>query len=234
MSRKAWLIFAAVCVLLLGALIAVPKGKKLDVSNVNTNKIQTASTESGNIAEHVFGKADSKVLFTEYGDYQCPGCGGMYSTVKTLTEKYQGQMAFAFRNFPLTTIHPNALTAASAAEAAGLQNKYWEMHDALYTNQKAWESVSVKDRITVFSKYAEQIGLDLNKFKADLASENVAKKISYDMAVGKKINVNSTPTFYLNGTELSTETWGDPTKLEAAIVAELKKNNIALPDATQE
>jgi len=233
-SRKAWLIFAAVCVLLLGALIAVPKGKKLDVSNVNTNKIQTASTESGNIAEHVFGKADSKVLFTEYGDYQCPGCGGMYSTVKTLTEKYQGQMAFAFRNFPLTTIHPNALTAASAAEAAGLQNKYWEMHDALYTNQKAWESVSVKDRITVFSKYAEQIGLDLNKFKADLASENVAKKISYDMAVGKKINVNSTPTFYLNGTELSTETWGDPTKLEAAIVAELKKNNIALPDATQE
>jgi protein-disulfide isomerase len=233
-SRKAWLIFAAVCVLLLGALIAVPKGKKLDVSNVDTNKIQTASVESGNIAEHVFGKADSKVLFTEYGDYQCPGCGGMYDTVKTLTEKYQGQMAFAFRNFPLTTIHPNALTAASAAEAAGLQNKYWEMHDALYINQKAWEGVSVKDRLAVFSKYAEQIGLDLNKFKTDLASENVAKKISYDMAIGKKINVNSTPTFYLNGTELPTETWGDPAKLEAAIVAELKKNNIALPEATKE
>lgn len=234
MSRKAWLIFAAVCVLLLGALIAVPKGKKLDVSSVDTNKIQTASVESGNIAEHVFGKADSKVLFTEYGDYQCPGCGGMYDTVKTLTEKYEGQMAFAFRNFPLTTIHPNALTAASAAEAAGLQNKYWEMHDALYINQKAWESVSVKDRIAVFSKYAQQIGLDLDKFKTDLASENVAKKISYDMAIGKKINVNSTPTFYLNGTELSSETWGDPTKLEAAIVAELKKNNIELPKATQE
>jgi protein-disulfide isomerase len=169
----------------LGALIAVPKGKKLDVSSVDTNKIQTASVESGNIAEHVFGKADSKVLFTEYGDYQCPGCGGMYDTVKTLTEKYEGQMAFAFRNFPLTTIHPNALTAASAAEAAGLQNKYWEMHDALYINQKAWESVSVKDRIAVFSKYAQQIGLDLDKFKTDLASENVAKKISYDMAIGK-------------------------------------------------
>lgn len=234
MSKKAWIIFAAVCVLILGSLVALSNSKKVDVSNVDSNKIQTAVLESGNIADHVFGKADSRVLFTEYGDYQCPGCGGMYETVKTLTEKYEGQMAFVFRNFPLTQIHPNALTAASAAEAAGLQDKYWEMHDKLYINQKSWENVTVKERINVFAKYAQEIGLDVDKFKTDIASENVSKKISYDQAIGKKINVGGTPTFYLNGKELGSDTWGDPTKLEAAIVAELKKNNITLPETTKE
>jgi protein-disulfide isomerase len=233
-SKKAWIIFAAVCVLVLGSLVALSNSKKVDVSNVDSNKIQTAVQESGNIADHVFGKTDSKVLFTEYGDYQCPGCGGMYETVKTLTEKYEGQMAFVFRNFPLTQIHPNALTAASAAEAAGLQDKYWEMHDKLYINQKAWENVTVKERIDVFAKYAQELGLDVDKFKTDIVSENVSKKISYDLAIGKKINVSGTPTFYLNGEELSSDTWGDPTKLEAAIVAELKKNNITLPETAKE
>ncbi len=233
MSKKAWIIFAAVCVLVLGSLVALSNSKKVNVGDVDTNKVQMASEQTGNIGDHVFGKADSKVIFTEYGDFQCPGCGGMHPTVKTLIEKYDGQITFVFRNFPLTQIHPNALVAAAAAESAGLQGKYWEMHDMLFEKQDAWKNASVKDRINVFSGYAKDLGLDEAKFKTDITSENVSKKVSYDLALGKKINVSSTPTFILNGKELGNDTWGDPAKLEAAIVDELKKNNIALPAASE-
>lgn len=234
MSKKAWIIFAAVCVLVLGSLVALSNSKKANVSNVDTNKVQAASEASGNIGDHVFGKADSKVVFMEYGDFQCPGCGGMHPTVKNLIEKYEDQMTFVFRNFPLTQIHPNALVAAAAAEAAGLQGKYWEMHDKLFESQDAWKSVSVKDRINTFAGYAKELGLDVEKFRTDIASDNVTKKVNYDLALGKKINVSSTPTFILNGKELSNEVWGDPAKLEAAIVDELKKNNIELPKTATE
>lgn len=234
MSKKAWIIFAAVCVLVLGSLVALSNSKKVNVSSVDTNKIQTASEASGGIAEHVFGQPSSKVVLTEYGDFQCPGCGGMHPTIKALTEKYEGQITFVFRNFPLTQIHPNALVAAAAAESAGLQGKYWQMHNKLFESQDAWKNVSVKERINVFAGYAKELGLDEAKFRTDVASENVGKKISFDMALGKKINVSSTPTFILNGKELSNDTWSEPTKLEAAIVDELKKNNIALPETTKE
>lgn len=234
MSKKAWIIFAAVCVLLIGGIVVLSNSKKMNVSNVDTNKVQSASEASGNIADHVFGKTDSKVIFTEYGDFQCPGCGGMHPTVKTLIEKYEGQITFVFRNFPLTQIHPNALVAAAAAESAGLQGKYWEMHDKLFESQDAWKNVSVKDRINTFAGYAKELGLNEDKFRTDIASENVAKKVSYDLALGKKIKVSSTPTFILNGKELSNEVWGDPAKLEAAIIDELKKNNIELPNTATE
>ncbi|MET0980139.1 MAG: DsbA family protein [Candidatus Saccharimonadales bacterium] len=233
MSKKAWIIFAAVCVLILGSLVALSNSKKVDVSNVDSNKIQSASEASGNIGDHVYGNADSKVVLIEYGDFQCPGCGSMHPTIKTITEKYKDQVAFVFRNFPLTQIHPNALVAASAAEAAGLQGKYWEMHNVLFENQNAWKSASVTDRIDIFAQYAQTLGLDVEKLKTDLGSENVAKKIKFDMGVGKMINVTGTPTFYLNGKVVENSTW-DQDKFEAAIVAELKKNNIALPETAKQ
>jgi protein-disulfide isomerase len=232
-SKKAWIIFTVACVLILGSLVALSNSKKVNVGNVDSNKIQTASELSGNIADHAYGKADSKVVLVEYGDFQCPGCGGMHPTIKSLSEKYKDQIAFVFRNFPLTSIHPNALTAASVAEAAGLQGKYWEMHNALFENQKSWESASVKNRIDIFTQYAQTLGLDVAKLKTDLASEDVAKKIKFDIGVGKLVNVTGTPTFYLNGKIVENDTW-DQDKFEAAIVAELKKNNIALPETVKE
>lgn len=234
MSKKAWIIFAAVCVVILGSLVALSNSKKVDVGTVDTNAIQTSSDASGNIADHVFGKQDSKVILTEYGDFQCPGCGGMHPTVKALTEKYEGQVTFVFRNFPLTQIHPNALVAAAAAESAGLQGKYWEMHNKLFESQSAWKDANVKQRIGVFEEYAKMLNLNTETFKTDIASAEVTKKINFDMALGKKINVSSTPTFILNGKELSNETWGNPEKFEAAIVAQLKENDIALPEITNE
>lgn len=205
MSKVRWIIFSAVIVLVLGGLVIYSRisNPSIDVSNLNTNSVIAASAQNGQIADHVFGKADSKVVFIEYGDFQCPSCGGAYAQVKAATEQYQDKVAFIFRNFPLTTIHPNARVASAAAEAAGLQGKYWEMHDLLYQSQSAWENLTGNQRTAEFVGYAGQISLDEAKFKTDLASSLVNKKISFDQAIGKKIGVDATPTFYLNGTQLS-------------------------------
>ena len=191
--------------LIIGGLVVYSRSSSpsTDVSTIDTNNIITASDQNGQIADHVYGKADAKVVLIEYGDFQCPSCGGAYTPVKTATEAYKDKVAFVFRNFPLTTIHPNARAAAAVAEAAGLQGKYWEMHDLLYESQADWESLNGDQRTNVFVEYAKEIGLDEAKFKTDLISKSVNTKISFDQAIGKKINVNATPTFYLNGKQLS-------------------------------
>jgi protein-disulfide isomerase len=230
-SKKAWIIFASACVILLVGLVYVSSKDKVDVSKVDANKIQSANAQSGNIADHVFGKKDSKVVFIEYGDFQCPGCGSAYPTIKDVTEKYQGQVAFIFRNFPLTSLHPNAKAAAAAAEAAGLQNKYWEMHNELYANQSSWENLSTSERTDFFASYAKNFGLNVNKFKEDMASTKVNQKINYDIAIGKKIGVNATPTLYLNGKAIDNDTWGEEAKLDQAFVNEMKANGIKVPES---
>lgn len=202
---------------------------QIDVSTINPNVIQKASKANGNIADHVYGQPSSKVTLVEYGDFQCPGCGGAYPRVKTLSEAYKGQISFVFRNFPLTTIHPNARAAAGAAEAAGLNGKYWEMHNILYENQTAWENLTGSDRTNAFAGYATSIGVDKNKFLASLDDPAVNQKISYDQAIAKKINVDSTPTFYLDGVQLDSSIWSDEAKFADAINAELKKANITPP-----
>lgn len=199
MSKKAWIIFVAICVVVLGALVMSSNTKKVDVSSVDGNAILKANDDNGNVADHVFGKADSKVMLVEYGDYQCPGCGSAYPIVKTLSEKYEDQMAFVFRNFPLTSIHPNAKAAATAAESAGLQGKFWEMHNQLYESQDSWKSLNSSTRGDYFKTLATKVGVDGGKYDTAYAGESVNKKIAFDMALGKKANVSGTPTFYLNG-----------------------------------
>lgn len=233
MSKKAWLIFTAVCIVLLGGLVYLSSKDRIDVSDVDVNKIQSGSVKSGEIGDQVFGKADSKVVLIEYGDYQCPGCGNAYAKVKAVSEKYKDQMAFVFRNFPLPSIHPNARVAAAVAEAAGLQGKFWEMHDKLYETQNAWGSLTSSKRTDFFVEYAKQLGLNTEAFKQDFAGTKVNQKISYDQAIGKKSNVSATPTFYLNGKPLSDDVWKDQTKLDAMISAELKTKGITLPEATE-
>jgi protein-disulfide isomerase len=228
-SKKAWIIFASACVLLLVGLVYISSKDKVNVDGIDANKIQSASVQSGNIADQVFGKKDSKVVFVEYGDFQCPGCGKAHPTIQAVTEKYKDQVAFVFRNFPLTGIHPNAKAAAAAAEAAGLQGKYWDMHNKLYENQSAWESLDSSERTDFFAGYAKELGLDVTTFKSDMASQKVNQKINFDLAVGKKIGVSSTPTLYLNGKAVDQDTWSVQAKLDQLFENELKANNISLP-----
>lgn len=228
LSKKAWIIFVAACVVLLGVLVYLSGSNRIDVSSVDVNKIQPKS-ELNPIGDHVFGAKDSKVVLIEYGDFQCPGCGTAFPTVATVTEKYKDQVSFVFRNFPLTSLHPNAKAAAAAAEAAGIQGKYWEMNEKIYTNQRDWENLTSAERTDFFANYASDLGLNRDTFKTDLASSKVNQKIAYDQALGKKAKVTATPTFYLNGEHLSQDVYGTAATLEDAIVAKLKAAGIDLP-----
>lgn len=230
MTKKTWIIFAIACLAVLVALVAASNSNKIDVSGVKTESTLGASEQSGNIADHVYGKADSKVVFIEYGDYQCPGCQAAYQPVKDVVEQYKDKIAFVFRNFPLNQIHPNALAAAAAAESAGLQGKYWEMHDKLYSDQSAWKSLSPDERLSRFSAYAQELSLNVDTFKADLSVASVSQKIKFDQALGKKSNVDSTPSFFFGNKKADniTDSTGaiDEAKLKAAFDALLKENGI--------
>jgi protein-disulfide isomerase len=229
-SKKTWIIFAAVCAVLLGGLVYMSNQGKVDVSKADINSIQAASVQSGNIADHILGKADSKVVLVAYEDFQCPGCGSTYPYIKEVTEKYKDQIAFVFRNFPLAQLHPNARAAAAAAEAAGLQGKYWEMHNKLFETQSSWQNLGSNERTDFFAGYASDLGLNKDTFKTDMTGTAVNQKISYDQAIGKKANINSTPTLYLNGKELSLDAWSSVDKLNQLIVDAMKANGITVPE----
>ena len=225
MSAKAWIIFVAAVVILFGSLVVFSQRNRVDVSSVNDKAIINASEDNGKIGDHIFGKADSKVVLVEYGDFQCPGCGAAHITVKPVMDKYEDQVAFVFRNFPLTNIHPNARAAAAAVEAAGLQGKYWEMHNKVFESQDDWSDANATERTNFFSNYAAEVGLDKQEFTNILSNESsrINKKISFDQALGRKVNVTGTPTFYLNGEKLNEEQFGSEEELEKTLLQALNK-----------
>ena len=233
MSTKAWIIFTAICVVLFSGLIIWSGRDKVDVSKVDTNKIQTEVASSGNIADHVFGNKDAKVVLVEYGDFQCPACGSVHPAVKKLTEKYKDDMSFVYRNYPLTQIHPNARAAAAAVEAAGLRGKYWEMHNLVFESQNEWSDAGGTDRGNFFANYAEQVGVKKSDFEEILKNNSVQlnKKIDFDRAIGSKLGVNSTPTFYLNGKKLEGNAYSDEAALEKTLLNEFKKQGITVSES---
>ncbi len=223
MSKKTWMIFIVICVAVLGGLIFISRKDKINVDAIDMTKATAASSANGNIADHVFGNKDSKVVLIEYGDFQCPACGSAYPIIKEVTDNYKDKVAFIFRNNPLTAIHPNARAGSAAAEAAGLQGKYWDMHDALYENQTNWSSAAVDKRTDMFVAYASQIGVkDKEKFKKDMESKAVNDKIDFDLALGKRVPVSGTPTILLNNKKIESDVWSDKDKFKAAIEDALK------------
>lgn len=223
MDKKAWIIFVAVCVAVLGGLILLSRGSQIDVSKVDETKIIAASEQNGNIADHVLGTTTGKATLIEYGDFQCPACKSAYPNVKELTEAYKDKMIFIFRNLPLTSLHPNARAGAAAAEAAGLQGKYWEMHDILYVEQNTWSTVTPEKRLSYFEGYAKSIGVkNIEKFKSDMDSKPVQNKINFDLALTKKIGASATPTILLNGKHIESDVWSNKDKFKSEIEAALK------------
>jgi len=141
-------------------------------------------------------KVSSPVVIEEFGDYQCPPCGQLYPELKQLEAEYGDQVKVVFRHFPLIKIHKNALLAAHAAEAARNQNRFWEMHDRLYRNQKDWAELD--DPKPVFEGYARQLNLKLDQFNNDLQSNLIDQKISADLQRGTSQGVTGTPTIFLD------------------------------------
>lgn len=149
------------------------------------------------------GPANAPVQLEEFGDYQCPPCGMFHPILEQMHQEFGDKLRITFRNFPLVQAHQHAAAAASAAEAAGLQGKFWEMHDLIYEHQADW-----KDKLDVgpiFEGYAQQIGLDVARWKKDSASEQIAQRIYLDSKRGQSMGVKGTPTVFINGREVPFE-----------------------------
>ena len=142
--------------------------------------------------DHVRGDLAARLTLLEYGDYECPYCRAAHPVVKEVERRLEGQLCFAFRNFPIVNAHPHALRAAEAAEAAGAQSRFWPMHDRLF------ESTTLLDDDTLV-RHAVQIGLDARRFVADLSAHRYLDRIREDMSSGARSGVNGTPTFFVNG-----------------------------------
>lgn len=178
-------------------------GSKSSVSTIVAAKVETADAKLNRDVSEKTGPTDAKVTLIEFGDFQCPACASEYPILKKIKADYQDKMQFVFRHYPLS-IHANSQLSARAAGAAGLQGKFWEMHDLLYEHQNDW-SFQLKPEAK-FEEYAKQLGLDVAKFKTELAGSVVADKIAQDMGDGDALGVNATPTVYLNETKIDNPT----------------------------
>jgi protein-disulfide isomerase len=192
---------------ILGAIIIIFVG--IFAISQKSNNGSGTNNSSAQTTKHIEGQGQKGVTLVEYGDYECPICNAYYLPLKQAIGQYSSDIHFQFINLPLTSIHQNAFAAARAAEAAGLQNKYWEMHDKLYDNQNDWASSSNPQ--TFFNTYAQQIGLNLDQFKTDYASAKVNDAINADLAAFKKTGKDmATPTFFLDGVYLPNTGLVDP------------------------
>jgi protein-disulfide isomerase len=142
--------------------------------------------------DHVRGPADAPATLVEYGDYECTYCGLAHPIVEEVQRRLGRQLRFAFRHFPLAEIHPHAQPAAEAAEAAGAQGRFWEMHDLLYKNQHALDDADLL-------RYAHALELDLTRFVSELADRTWETRVREDFMSGVRSGVNGTPTFFVNG-----------------------------------
>ena len=156
--------------------------------------------------DHVQGNADAAIELVEYGDYECPHCGRAYPIIKRVQKKLGDKLKFVFRNFPLAEIHPHATNAAVATEAAAAQEKFWEMHDAIYENQGKMED---EDLI----HHAQKTGLDIARFEADFEKESMQQKVEDDFESGVRSGVNGTPSFFING-EKYEDSWDEQSLLD--------------------
>lgn len=185
---------------------------------VTISKEKAAGNESPETM-HVRGPVGAPVTLEEFGDFQCPPCGGLAGPLLEIEKDYGPKLRVIFRNFPFP-IHQHALEAAYAAEAAGLQGRYWEMHDLLYQEQTNWSKAP--DAKQLFVSYAKMLGLDLDRFEKDVAGPAVQARVAADQSRGKSLGVNATPAIFVNNNGVSPKSL-NPNALRAAIDAALKE-----------
>jgi protein-disulfide isomerase len=160
--------------------------------NTQSTKSKLKLTEPQPHRDHIRGPHNAPIQMLEYGDYECPYCGAAHGVVKAVEEELGDRLCLAFRNFPLTNAHPHAQLAAEAAEAAGAQGKFWEMHDLIYENQEALEPDDL-------AEYAASLGLGIPRLVKELEAHVYAPRVREDFQAGVRADVNGTPTFFVNG-----------------------------------
>jgi protein-disulfide isomerase len=177
------------------------------------------SAKSNAESLHIRGNPDAPVTLEEFGDFQCPPCGSFASFGEELLKEYDSRLRLVFRNFPLP-LHEHAREAALAAEAAGLQGHFWEMHDVLYREQANWSKAP--NARELFESYAGTIGLNLDQFRRDMDGDKTSERVDADYARGQSLGIKITPTLYINNQPVEPQD-KNPSGVRAAINAALEQ-----------
>ena len=206
MKKHTWTIVGVVAVvLLIGSFV---------VSNNASNKANEGIT----FTPHIKGNPDAEVVLTEYSDLQCPACAQAFPVVQSIVDEYGDSIAFEYKHFPLVSIHPYALPAARAAEAAGQQGKFFEMHDLLFENQSVWGNSGNPQ--VYFIQYAEELGLNVEQFKLQMNASVIGDKVMGEFREAQQKGYTGTPTFEINGQRVQFASFADLiTQIETAIGA---------------
>ena len=203
-------------------------------SSTDNTSTDNTSTSSGAISNgptmaapgamppQVQGEPTALVTLEEFGDFQCPPCGGLHPVLKQIEKEYGTRVRLIFRELPLTQIHNHALEGARAAEAAGLQGKFWEMHDIIYEHQPDWGPMP--DAQAIFAAYARSLDLDVEKWARDMNGDTVNQRIQADLARANSLGVKGTPTLFINGREVPVESM-TPGGIRSTIDAALQTNS---------
>ena len=197
-----------------GAVLYHAKGVPL----LTISKNRLASGTGGSESTHIRGQPDAPVTLEEFGDFECPPCGRLSDPINQLERDYHSRLRVIFHHFPFAT-HQHAQEAALAAEAAGLQGRFWEMHDVLYREQAAWSKAA--DAQSLFNAYAGMLGLKIDRFKKDMESGEVKKRVNADQQEGAALGVTVTPTIFINNRALPPPSLNEA-GLRAAIEAAIK------------
>lgn len=198
------ILVALVAILVIGGIIWAGISKKaseIDYSKYDINAVIGANEDNGNIGDHIKGSPDAPVKIFEYADFQCSACATVNPRVNKILAEYGDKLAVVYRNF-LLSYHQNGTAAASAAEAAGLQGYWKEYADKLFTNQSVWANASGDSRTDIFLDLFRSVTNgtgDEAKFVADMKSEEVKKKLSFDAGITKSLDIPGTPSFFIDG-----------------------------------
>lgn len=213
-----FVIVVGVALVAFGSGTMLYRAKRPQVKNIPESQSAAATSDA---QAHVRGNPNAPVTLEEFGDFQCPPCGQFAGFAEELLREYDSRLRIIFRNFPLPA-HEHAHEAAQAAEAAGLQGKFWEMHDTLYRQQSLWSNAT--DARGLFESYAGTIGLDVDQFKKDMDSDKVKQRVDSDHALGDSLGVKVTPTLFINNLPVDPQQ-KSPEGVRAAINAALKERS---------
>lgn len=215
MDKKFLIVLSVVLVALFGLFFFTSSKDDSTKSN--------ESSQEATVSNNSKGGNSKNVELLVYGDFECSVCEQFFPIEKAVTEKYKDEIKFTFRHFPIDTSHPNARAASRAAEAAGRQGKFFEMHDLLYGNHSSWTTTT--NAKPLFVEYAKSLGLDMTKFESDYNSQNVNSTINADKSEGTKKGVQGTPTYFINGDKLENGDISSVDSFSAVIEKYISKQN---------
>ena len=213
-----FVIVVGVALVTLGSGTMLYRAKRPQVKNIPEGQSVPAKSDT---PAHVRGNPEAAVTLEEFADFQCPPCSQFAPFAEELLREYDSRLRVVFRNFPLPA-HEHAREAALAAEAAGFQGKFWEMHDTLYREQTAWSKAP--NARELFESYAGTLGLNLDLFKRDMVSDKARERVDSDHALGDFLGVKVTPTLFINNRPVEPQQ-KNPEGLRAAINAALNEKS---------